>query len=372
MITKCFLLILFSLEFLSSENNLCKLLDDSSAYAKGFWQLRSEAEQQTAITSGELFECCDGNASYDLPICQQAPKVPYQGCRCRDEYYEANQLQAATTGGYRPEFMKYEWKPDNCELTPWDARLFCSKLQNRHILMVGDESMAQTHGTLFSMIYQSSLTAQESAQCMNHIRFQYSAFLAYQALESEGQNLMAATRGGGFGYDLTIMGTGAHYDLLTSRQNYTIDDEGFGNYFFPKLLDDLEYIRRLRKNNLKLPKTTFVWKTENPGHPHCSHYSEPLKVLKSEEEMLLHSKFHWENTFHLDKKVQSIAKEHDIKIFDMHPLFLRPDAHPKSAATSSPVNSAGGKEDDCFHYCAPGPLNYFGRVFLQALLNEEL
>jgi hypothetical protein len=309
----------------NSSNTMCELFDGSNAYAHGSWVERSEEKNKKAARSGELFHL------YDQQVCPQS----------------------------KSDISKYDWMPRDCDLVSWDASRFCEKTTNRKILFIGDSTMLQTYSTLTAMINQSHLTHEECFNCTSRMTFRYSDFIVFQGREDNGTHLMAAVREVGFAYDIIVMGTsssGAYYDGYINRQKFTIDEEGFGNYFLPKLLEDVEYISSVRRINLKVRKPIFIWKTETPPHPGCDRYSEPLKT---EELEIQSSKFHWENSFQFDKKIKKITKvTPDLKVFDMSPLHLRPDAHPGN--------------EDCLHYCSPGPLNYFARVFLQALVNNEI
>jgi hypothetical protein len=234
-------------------------------------------------------------------------------------------------------------------------------MTNRSALIAGDSTMAQTRGTLAAMIYQSSdMTLEEKKACLDRVSFQHTDYLVYQSDESRGVPLVTAIRRANFAYDIVIMQSGAHYDQSVDHDNITIDTPKYAQYFFPKLLDDMQVMQSIYRERGK--NVSVIWKTENPGHPNCFSYPEPLKKLENQEDMLLHSKFHWENTLRMDKKIVSMAKTLNFKFFHMDPLFLRPDGHPFFRFGT----------EDCLHYCSPGPLNYFARIFLQALVNNEI
>jgi hypothetical protein len=351
----------------------CQITTDPLVkYIEGEWipynEEPSSSRLEAATKSGEMFQCCDGQVAYDYSKVCSLPGVPHiedHGCYCHAAY--AREHSENNTVPYYPTIAKYDWKPHSCDLTRWNAKTFCEKLNNRKVLIIGDSTMAQTYGTLASMIFQSQEfpSSDERDKCLSLLTFQHSDFLMYQAEESRGLSLVTAIRSKrGFHDDMVIMSTGAHYDMLIERQNgVTINDEAYGNYFFPKLKDDLAVLNRVYTQEMKR-NFTFIYKTENPGHPHCAHYTTPMKGNlnnKEEEKILLHSKFHWENSFVLDRKLIGMASELGVKVIQMNPLFLRPESHAGL--------SAG---EDCLHYCTPGPLNLFSLLLFQALLNNEI
>jgi hypothetical protein len=112
----------------SSNKKLCRLFDGTNDYTSGEWVLRNEHEHSQATTNGELFECCDPGSKF--PICKQphSPFVDDHGCVCRDVYIsKVTDGHQVVEGEYRPEFSKYDWKPNNCDLTPWNANYSVKK-----------------------------------------------------------------------------------------------------------------------------------------------------------------------------------------------------------------------------------------------------
>jgi hypothetical protein len=357
----------------SCSDNVCRLFDGSNRYVEGEWAFRNESQMKIAVENGEFFECCElkhsliwnpflnsVNPMNEFEVCKEpyAPKVDDSACTCREEYYSGENARLRKPGGYRPDYAKYEWKPKSCELIPWSAKLFCQAIGDRKLLFIGDSTMAQTHSTLASMIYQSSElpSLEQRRNCLDKMTFQRSDYLVYHFGEWRGTSLIETVRKANFSYDLIVMSTGPHYDY---RETGSLEKPSYASYFFPKLIDTIEVIKETTALQMPPRKVSYFWKTENPGHPDCFSFPKPLPILESKEEMLTPSKFHWIKHYHMNQLIQNRSKEFDLQILSMEPLYLRPDGHPLP-------------KGDCLHYCAPGPLNYFARIFLQGLVNEEI
>jgi hypothetical protein len=338
-------------------DKVCRLFDGSNRYVEGEWAFRSASGMKAAVETGEFFECCDLN---EFEVCKEpyAPKVGDSGCACREEYYSGENARLRKQGGYRPDFARYEWKPKNCELIAWSSKLFCKTIGDRKVLFIGDSTMAQTHATLASMIYQSSelQSLEQRKACLEQVIFQHSDHLVYHTGEWRGMPLIDTVRKANFSYDLIVMGTGPHFDY---KETGSMEKPSYASYFFPKLSDEMEVIKETTARQNPPRKVSFYWKTENTGHPSCSSSEKPLSILENKEEMLTPSKHHWIKTYQMNQLIRNRSKEFDLQILNMEPLYLRPDAHPSS-------------KQDCLHYCTPGPLNYFPRIFLQGLVNEEI
>lgn len=107
---------------------------------------------------------------------------------------------------------------------------------------------------------------------------------------------------------------------------------------------------------------TIIWKTQNPAHVRCDEATEPFPWGHTYEEADVEKmkKFDW----HLHRQFDSLARHLlspiGVRVVDMSPLYLRPDAH------------IFGAKHDCLHYCQPGPLNLFSQLLLQLLYNHEI
>ena len=122
----------------------------------------------------------------------------------------------------------------------------------------------------------------------------------------------------------------------------------------------------------------FIWKLQNAMHVNCSHYRYPVSQAVLEDLDLLSKK--GEYNWHLFPKYDQMAKDMArdlnpdlVRIMDLSPLQLRPDAHPGSAyLTGRSERVTDAEANDCAHYCIPGPLDLFAVIMLQWLYTEEI
>jgi hypothetical protein len=349
----------------------CSIFGRDEVYLDGKWT-PLDLTSVGLSRSGDMFECCAGER-YDSKVCadSNSPKVLDHGCSCMNGFFDEHPSEfnsSSNNSSYLLKFASYEWKPNHCEIASWNATLFCEKLGNRKILIIGDSTMAQTHATLQSMIYQSKeIQSKFALSCIKQIIFQLSDYLVYHPDESRGKNLLETFRANGFSYD--IMTTGAHYASIIEEElhasNITKKDIAYAAYFFPKLTGDLQFLRNFYTKNLKR-NITFIYKTSNTGHCDCEDFRSIGPIIEGMNDHLdrvKHDKYHWEHSYVLDQEIIEYAKKNisDLLILSMNPLFQRPDSHPGKYVSY-----------DCLHYCTPGPLNIFSHFLLQAMINNEL
>jgi hypothetical protein len=142
--------------------------------------------------------------------------------------------------------------------------------------------------------------------------------------------------------NITILSCGPH-----------LNDVGDLDAILFELLD-------LIKSYRELTNTTYVWKTQNPGHFQCDKYNAPTVGSTGYPIPANLDKYHWNSLPEYDNYIRSSLSEarYGFKILDMSPLYFRADAH-----------TGGG---DCLHFCMPGPVDLFAILLLQMLNNGEL
>ena len=112
--------------------------------------------------------------------------------------------------------------------------------------------------------------------------------------------------------------------------------------------------------------TKFVWKTLNPPHEGCTHIKEPYTELVETKS----DTYGWKYWPEYDQMSNEFAKNLSMPIIDMHPLWLRPDAHVGSPSPSTHYDP--NHFNDCLHYSIPGPINVFGDILLNMMVTGEL
>jgi hypothetical protein len=127
---------------------LCRL----SEHVNGTWKFSNNS-------SSKRFFCCSwDDVKYNSFACPEKSErcstirqsdnskvgmqAGWNSCACDSRF---NPLEKS------PREM-YTWEPSNCNLLAWNAKLFCTLLGNRTILMVGDSTMMQSGATLINMI----------------------------------------------------------------------------------------------------------------------------------------------------------------------------------------------------------------------------
>jgi hypothetical protein len=257
---------------------------------------------------------------------------------------------------------RYYWKPANCTLPRWNATDFCRLLSNRSILVLGDSTGLQTFATLANMI------ANGQGGCATQIRYDWSTDLKQTGSHDCfvcGSNdiVQSIQKSQPVVPQIVIILSGAHVPSLEVFQGIW------------KVVD-----KQLRQVHELYPKMKFVYKSQNPGHPHCSPKLKPTRTIhivknhryhwhlhpeydriSLEHVNLLQSFYHSEHQNHQNESFTRLNNESHlvpfIQYLDMTPLSYRPDAHSLR---------------DCLHYCTPGPLDLFSILLYNKLINGEL
>ena len=114
-----------------------------------------------------MFQCCNDTVLYNSPICDlpNSPRVMDHGCYCRSDYYEKNSWTGKENPIFYPESSDYEWIPEECKLTDWNAKEFCDLLIPKRALLVGDSTMYQTHVNSIHDISIRDITKETAEEC---------------------------------------------------------------------------------------------------------------------------------------------------------------------------------------------------------------
>jgi hypothetical protein len=194
--------------------------------------------------------------------------------------------------------------------------------------------MSQTAVTLINMI------SYNGGVCAEKIHHVHSNFLTWRDmiktcfLDNTMQTALETVKP-----NITLFTTGAH-----------IQDVGD--------LDAILFgLRDLLRTHSTVYNVTLLWKTQNPGHYDCNSRTEPVNKSSDPISPGL-DKYHWNAHVEFDSYVRNRSKNFGFGVVDMSPLYLRPDAHPGN--------------EDCLHYCMPGPLDLFSVLLLQMLYNKEI
>lgn len=200
--------------------------------------------------------------------------------------------------------------------------------------------------------------------CHRNINFAHSDRLVNRPKTNFGRGgdvtLLEAASNLEFNIHFLILSTG-YYHIHPRETDLTanVTDEAYADSFFPVLNAEVRHlVYQLKKRNIQ---TKIIYKTENVGHTGCDHFTGPDNALNHADELVklnAFNKYNWNYELETERRFLRFAHNHDIDIIRMYPLYSRPDGH---------VITGDIGITDCLHYCAPGPLNIFSRLFYHYL-----
>eukprot|EP01036_Dinobryon_divergens_P023309 gene23309-31639_t len=241
----------------------------------------------------------------------------------------------------------YDWVPEQCY---WEKTFtgsqFCELLGKRRLLMIGDSLMHQLASTLINILKA------RGAPCLDQITFGVSSHLKYEAnnprhgVRFDANQNMRLFFDQNSGADICLINAGAH-----------LSDGG-------DLYDIWETISPWIKEFRATYNTTFVWVSQSYGHLHCETFKEPIsEFVPIGPEEFTADKYLWRNFPHFDNMSKDLAHIHNLGLLDISMLRLRPDGHK--------ADRIAGQED-CLHWCFPGPLDVFPIILFNKLSVGEI
>eukprot|EP00271_Cylindrocystis_brebissonii_P014536 TRINITY_DN358_c3_g1_i2.p1 TRINITY_DN358_c3_g1~~TRINITY_DN358_c3_g1_i2.p1 ORF type:complete len:544 (-),score=90.62 TRINITY_DN358_c3_g1_i2:1331-2962(-) len=271
------------------------------------------------------------------------------------------------------EVLKYEWQAEQCPLERVSHEGFCRVLgPGKSILLVGDSLTLGLYRNLHSnFLFGVDVEKQPSENIMaswphrdwdignfyevcagfsvcheyfdQHpvtVRFCFNKVLSLTLVPLEMEApWMSQLRE--WNPDILLLNRGAHYS----------DDDDFE-----------EGVREaLWAARIALPEALIVWRNTPPGHVNCTSYTAPL--TERQPGSILPRDYHWADFARQNELVKDILAEVGAVYLDVdYSSALMPMGH-------FGVNRDG--YEDCLHYCEPGPLDTWVKLFynyLKALL----
>ncbi|XP_009777225.1 xyloglucan O-acetyltransferase 1-like [Nicotiana tabacum] len=318
----------------------------------------------------------------------------------------------------RPDkgYLYWKWKPKNCQLPRFDPKLFLQILKNKNLAFVGDSLARNQLESLLCML----ATASPPTLVFSHgednkfrkwhfpshnvnVSIYWSPFLVKGIEKSDKKNYntlfldsvdekWASDLGQ---LDMIVLSVG-HWFLHSavyyygdsvlgchycSGQNYT--EIGFYDVYGKAYRTTLNTIIERRGNNnnkgnrgiLDVIVTTF-----SPAHfegewdklgacPKTQPYNPEEKKLEWMDEQMRETAI---NQVNVAKKEAENLSNVRIEAVDVTKLaLLRPDGHP--GPYMHPFPFANGIEErvqnDCVHWCLPGPIDTWNEILLQVIKN---
>lgn len=134
---------------------------------------------------------------------------------------------------------------------------------------------------------------------------------------------------------LLLLNKGAHYE---SDANFT-----------QSLTNTLAVVKS------RWPGVEVVYRSTPPGHPGCADRRQPLPERQPADELRrLADRYHWADFAEQNRAAERITRRFGYVYIDLDGvLATRPDGHYGA--------------NDCLHYCVPGPLDVFAKLFYNTL-----
>ena len=341
----------------SSPHNMKRNLTycNGISYNIGNWTARNMSANRI-----QNFECCTGQSGdgplahhvtdkCDVNATLENPTLSDHACQCARKYYADN--PNANVDSFAPASANYIWEPDNCELVSFDAYQFCDMLTTRdsHVFFIGDSTVQQAKQTIDTMIAQTHWGDIALKNCLKRLHFTMSdSFLTgKKGFTGRGHTILHEVLDRLYlqhiHYDYIVFGS-FHNHARPGDDSLSLKDDSFGNYLIPKLKEQLANIRRIYESQ-GFPPPKFIYKTTSVPHANCessfgkgpdASLFNKSKFLSLNQEGLGH-KYNWNEALNFDDRLIKFAREFDISVFRMYPLYSRPDGHPP--------------DGDCLHYC---------------------
>lgn len=276
--------------------------------------------------------------------------------------------------GVLPNFLRYRWQPNQCDLLDFDVHNFCRVFQNKTIGLIGDSMMQQFAHSLMGMMLGKVesgryLTADWNLRipvCSGSVIIRFVRWNKYQGKEEDRKAMDAIVDTS----DYVLMNFGVHYQPWLEMQDATID-----------------LIRHLETHTWTNKR--LFWRSTIVAHANCSTAVSPdLPTLhNSTHSYSLHSWYNtgesWRLVFAfsyfslINRFVDEIRLQEQeivLPLFRASPLqvtLLKVDTSTLLRRDGHRVQGHNGNED-CLHYCEPGPTDNWVRLFYHQVAIDHM
>lgn len=283
--------------------------------------------------------------------------------------------------GYR-----WYWKPQHHHLKAWSPETMCRLANGRNIMFAGDSLNEQMFYILLSSMMSHIMIPMEqvnntdfinakrkevvdrcenfcpygSPRCNGPVRMDCGNFPSFEVSFYRDDHLKLYSDDAKTAFNpwmraietnnisLLVLSTGSHF-LSTPETIANINESIF-------------YIKNhIDTKRIAAHKVSMVYRNTAPGHPHCKDYfrSAPLSVAMNTSVMAAEKPhYHWWDIPDQNVEVSAMLSSEypDILQLDIYSAtVLRADSHPLF-------------NNDCLHYCMPGPADEWVLFLYNALL----
>jgi GDSL/SGNH-like Acyl-Esterase family found in Pmr5 and Cas1p len=317
--------------------------------------------------------------STDLVPPYQSDPDPVWGPLC--SRLQQRYLDSGNQSHLLPDYLRYKWQPHDCQLDnrKWDCHEFCKRLEGKTIGVSGDSMsqqfvhslMGYTRGTVESHehflvpdnkvwegkpVYWIKIRVPLCPQNKVGTTLVYQRWDMYQGKEQDRAALTELIKES----DYLVLNWGVHYQMWPDMEKATDD--------FVGLLEEL-----WRPPN-KMPERLF-WRSTNVAHANCGRATGPLQSLSSSSntsftdatKSVILDKYNtqeilWQDAYIV--KPRLLSKLPKTTLLQIEETTLqRPDGHR--------VEGFKGQED-CLHYCEPGPVDHWTELFYHHVVALEI
>lgn len=256
------------------------------------------------------------------------------------------------------KYVEHQWvipQEEGCTFRQFEAERLCHILENRTIAFFGDSLTFQQYNSLAYMM-----------NARNILRFQSKCFS--QACENSTSRLywLRDNQATAEKWKTMIRNINPAIVVLNRGAHYTPT-----NQMLTELEDTLESALEWQQDcDEKQRDCVLLWRTTAPGYPDCQQHPGPItNAAQAEatignqtwyERPIFRQQFHWYEFVDQNKLVEDLIqgfvekKNLRISFLDFYDMaILRPDHHMS--------------EQDCLHYCQPGPMDAANTLLLHEL-----
>ncbi|KAI8049133.1 uncharacterized protein B0P05DRAFT_641872 [Gilbertella persicaria] len=332
-------------EAVAHEFQHIKGIPGSSVYAGKPEAARQFRSLVDCWTTGEWVSVTSQSAHWTMPHFQ-------------DPLYGSCDRKFKKTGGVgRRPATNYVWKSKCDASIDLDPGKWCSVLNGRHLMLVGDLIQYQLHELFLDTLRDGPATCFGELNCKDHTvctspyRNTRLRYLRNDVLSTRRK--MNANHGHPTAEVIEWPFTSAtlirHYPVLILNRAPVIESD---ESFIKGLIDTLRLIRSSTGAN-----SLIIYRSTGIGHPFCDDATGPLQApLTDDQQKKL--PFGWSEVARRNAIARVIVEAAGGVFVDLAALTdLRPDGH------------VGGQ--DCVRYCIPGPLDSWAQILYQVFLGLE-